>query len=87
MDEIPYQSYGSVTKSLETEQRQSTNGTNIYCNRGMGEYFELFWFSKLCHVIKYFPELNHNFGQEDIIFGLSSSSKDIEFRNWYLIEL
>ena len=42
MYEIPYQSYGSVTKSRKIEQRQSTNGTNVYCNRGMGEYFELF---------------------------------------------
>ena len=28
-------------------------------------------YSKMCHVIKYFTELNQNFGQEDITFPLS----------------
>ena len=30
--------------------------------------FNYFDFSKLCHVITYFPELNQKFGQEDINF-------------------
>ena len=42
MNELPYQSCGSVIKSLKMEQRQSTNGTNVYYKRGMDEYFELF---------------------------------------------
>ena len=44
-------------------------------------------FSKLCHVIKYFTELNQKNGQEEINFHLSSSSIAIEWRNKYLIEL
>ena len=31
MDDLPYQSCVSVIKSLKTEQRKSTNGTNVYC--------------------------------------------------------
>ena len=27
-------------------------------------------FSKLCHAIKYFPQLNQNFGKEEITFPL-----------------
>ena len=36
-------------------------------------------FSKLCHVITYFTKLNKTFGQEDITFPLSSSSRAIEW--------
>ena len=36
-------------------------------------------FSKVCHVITYFPELNQKFGQEDITFPISSSSIAIEW--------
>ena len=42
-------------------------------------------FSKLCHVIKYFPGLNQKFGQEDITFPLYSSSRYIEWRNKHII--
>ena len=44
-------------------------------------------FSKLCHVIKYFTELNQIFGQEDITFSLSSSSRAIGWKDKYFIEL
>ena len=44
-------------------------------------------FSKLCHVIKYFPWLNKVFRQEHITFPLSSISRAIEWRNKYPIEL
>ena len=44
MDELPYQSYGSVIKIHKMEQIQSTNGTNVYFKRVMDEYFELCWF-------------------------------------------
>ena len=35
---------------------------------------------KLCHVIKFFPELNQKFVEEGITFPLSSSSRATEFR-------
>ena len=38
-------------------------------------------FSKICHVIKYFPELKQDIGIEDINFPLSYSSRAIEWRN------
>ena len=44
-------------------------------------------FSKLCHVIQYFLELNKKIGQEDINLPLSSSSRAIGCRNKHLIEL
>ena len=37
--------------------------------------------ARLCQVIKYFPELNPIFGNEDITFPLSSSSRAIEWQN------
>ena len=37
-------------------------------------------FAKLCQVIKYFPQLNPNFGKEDIAFPISSISRVIEWR-------
>ena len=43
-------------------------------------------FSSLYQVIKYFPQLNPNFGKEDITFPLSSSSRAIEWRNKHLNE-
>ena len=44
-------------------------------------------FSKLLHVIKYFPELNQKFGQEGITFLPYSSSIAIYWENKNLIEL
>ena len=46
MDELPYQSCGSVIKSCKVEQIQSTTGTNLYCKRVMDESFELCLFFK-----------------------------------------
>ena len=43
--------------------------------------------SKLCHVIKYFPELNQKFGQIYVTFPLSSSSRAIDWKVKNLIEL
>ena len=40
--------------------------------------------SKLSHVIIYFTELNQNFGQEEINFPLSSSSRTTEWRNKHI---
>ena len=43
-------------------------------------------FAIMCNVNKYFPELNHKFGKEDINFPLSSSSRAIERLNQNLHE-
>ena len=40
---------------------------------------------KLCHVIKYFTELNQMFGQADMTFPLSSRSRAIEWQNKILL--
>ena len=40
------------------EQRKSTDGTNVYYKRKRGKYFELCIFSKLCHIVTYYSELN-----------------------------
>ena len=40
MDELPYQSCGSVIKSRKREQRKSTNGISVYYKIGMDEYFD-----------------------------------------------
>ena len=37
-------------------------------------------YSKFCHVIRSFPDLNQNIGKEDITFPLPSSSIAIEWR-------
>ena len=37
-------------------------------------------FSRICHVIKCFPDLKQTFGKEDIDFILSSISRAIEWR-------
>ena len=63
MDELPYQSCGSVIKSCKTQQIKSINGTNLCGNRNRDKYFEVCWFSKICDVIKYFPELKQNIGK------------------------
>ena len=44
-------------------------------------------FSKLCHVVKYSTEWNKHSRQKYINFPLSSSSRDIEWRNEHRIEL
>ena len=44
-------------------------------------------FSKMCHLIQYFPELNQKIGQENITFLFYSGSRDIEWRNRHLIGL
>ena len=41
MDEIPYQSYGSVIKCCKTEQRKPTNVTNVRGKRNRDKCFEL----------------------------------------------
>ena len=41
-------------------------------------------YSKICHVIRSFPDLNQTFGKEDITFPLSSISRAIEWRKNYL---
>ena len=43
-------------------------------------------FSKLCKLIKYFPELNQSFVKEDINFPLSSSSIAIEWQKKHVNE-
>ena len=43
-------------------------------------------FSKLFHAIKYFPELNNFWGNEDITFPLSPSPRAIEWQKQYLHE-
>ena len=43
--------------------------------------------SKICDVIKSFPELKQIIGNEDINFPIYSSSKVIEWKNEHLIEL
>ena len=37
-------------------------------------------YSKICHVIRSFSDLNQTFGKKDITFPLSSSSREIEWR-------
>ena len=44
-------------------------------------------FSKMCHVIKYFPASNQKFEQEEINSPLYSSSIAIEWLHKYIIEL
>ena len=41
MDELPYKRFGSVIKSCEMKQRQSTNVKNVYFNRKRGKFFGL----------------------------------------------
>ena len=40
MDELPYKMCGSFIKSCKMEHIQSINGTNVYFNKIMDEYFE-----------------------------------------------
>ena len=44
-------------------------------------------FSKTCHVIKFFPCLKQKIGKEDITSTISSSSRDIEWRETQLSQL
>ena len=44
LDELSYQSCGSVIKSCRMEQIKSTKGTNVCGRRKKEKYFELFWF-------------------------------------------
>ena len=44
-------------------------------------------FSKICDVIKSFPELKENIGKEDTTFPLSSTSREIKWRNKHLLGL
>ena len=44
------------------------------------------YFAKLYHVIKYFSQLNQDFGKEDITLTLSSSSRAIERIVFYEFE-
>ena len=53
-------------------------GINILC------YVD---FSKICYVIKSFPESKQNIGKEDITFTLSSNSRAIEWQNEHILEL
>ena len=55
--------------------------------RGHDEYFELFYFAKLCHVIRFFLELNQNVGKIKITFPLLSSSRAIGWQKTYSHEL
>ena len=41
-------------------------------------------FAKICHVVNFFPELNQKFGQENITFTSSSSSRAIEWIDKYI---
>ena len=50
---------------------------NIFCYVG---------FARLFQVVKYFPQLNPNFGKEDITFPLSSSSRAIKWRKIILMD-
>ena len=85
MDELPYQTCGSVTKickrNKDNHQKEST-----YISReewmNILSYVDL---SKLYHVIQYFPGVNKSFRQKDITFPLSSSLGAIECRNKHLI--
>ena len=61
---------------------------NIYnATETKGNILSYVDFSKLCHIITYFSELNKHFWHEDIKFPLSSSSRSIEWRNKNHIEL
>ena len=46
MDGIQYKSSRSVIKSCKTEQKKSTNGTNVCGNIKGEKYFELCWVFK-----------------------------------------
>ena len=87
MDELPYQNCGSVIEIRKMEQRKSTDGNKLYFNIKRENILIYVDFSKLCHVITYFPKLNQIFGQEDITFPISSSSRSIECQNKHPIEL
>ena len=85
MDEIPYQSCGSIIKSPKMEQTYSTDGKVVYFNRKRENILSYVGFSKLCYVIMCFHEYNQIFGQEEITFPLSSSSRAIGWRNKILM--
>ena len=46
MDDLPYQGCDSIMKIRKMEQRQSTNGTDLYRKRVVDENFELSLFFK-----------------------------------------
>ena len=87
MDKLPYQSCVSVIKSRKMEQRQPKYGKMYITREERKHILSYVYFSKLYHVLKYLPELNKNFGQEDITYPLYSSSRSIYWRNKHLIEL
>ena len=83
MDVWTFKSCGSVVKNRKVEQIEWWNGTNVNFNRIKEKYYKLCWFSRICHVIKYFTDLRQTFGKSDITFPLSSGSRDIEWRKPY----
>ena len=62
IDELQYQGCVSVIKIRKMEKILSTNGTNVNFKIKRVKYFSYVDFLKLCHVIKYFSELNQKFG-------------------------
>ena len=62
------------------EQREWLYGINGNCKRKSKNIIIYVDYSKICHVIRSFHDLNQKFGKEDINFPLSSSSRAIEWR-------
>ena len=58
---------------MEVMYNAREKGGNILC------YVD---FAILCQVIKYFTQLNPNFGKEDITFPISSSPRAIEWKKY-----
>ena len=78
MDVWTCQSCVPVFKCQKVEQIEWWNGITVHCKGKRGKFYKLCWFSKICHVIKWLPDLKQTFGKEDMNFPLSLSSRAIE---------
>ena len=70
--------YVKVVKYRKMEQRELLYGINVNCNSKRGNIISYVDFSRICHVIRCFTDLNQAFVKEDIISPLLSSSRAIE---------
>ena len=68
MDEFPYPICGSVIKNQCMEQIQPKNGKIYNAREDIMNILIYVAFSKMCHVINFFPELNQKLGKKKLLF-------------------
>ena len=75
---LPYQRCVSVIKSRKWNKKNQQMEPMYVAREKGNNILSYVDFSKICYVMKSFPELKPNFGKEDINFPLSPSSRAAE---------